>query len=99
MLGCTAFTNFSKSARVITVVQSTGVALLLAGRSQSPWIVITGASGATFGPGTSSFDSVGRGLRVGAGLVVWLMAVAVSIRQTTPCRILFKGYLRKILQG
>src|ERR1700746_1976101 len=99
MLGCTAFTNFSKSARVTIVLQSTGVALLFAGRSQSPCIVITGASGATFEPGISSFDSEGRGLRVGAGLVVVLLAVVASIRQTTPCRTLFKGNLRKICKS
>src|SRR6185312_4300945 len=96
MLGCTALINFSKSARVITVLQSTGVALLFGGRSQRPWIVITGASGATLEPGISSFDSEGRGFRVGAGFVVWLMAVVASSRQTTPSETLFKGYLRKI---
>jgi hypothetical protein len=58
--------------------------------------VITGASGATFDPGISSFDSEGRGLRVGAGLVVWPKAVVASIRQTTPNKTLFKGYLQEI---
>src|SRR5437763_16948320 len=94
MLGCTAFTSFSKSARVITVLQSAGVALLLGGFSQSPWTVITGASGATMEFGISSFESDARGLRVGAGFGVWPVAMAASSRQTTPCKTLFKEYLR-----
>ena len=69
MLGCTALATFSNSARVITVLQSDGVALLPAGFSQSPWTVTTGASAGTLDELSDVValfaGAAGRGLRVG----------------------------------
>src|SRR2546428_10897758 len=97
MLGCTAFTIFSNSARVMTILQSEGVALPPMGLSQRPCTVMTGASGATalelsLVPSELFAGAAGRGLTAGADELDWASARPANSRQTKPLRNTLKGF-------
>ena len=100
MLACTAFTTFSNSARVMMVLQSEGVALPPAGRSQSPCTVITGASGeiADFSleVACSAAGASGRGFSTGAEGLAWPSAKPASSKQTAPLRNIVKSSSRDL---
>ena len=85
--GRLAGATFSKSERVITVLQSDGVALLPPGFSHRPWIVMTGVSGAGVAfSGVACFSAgagSGRGFNAGAVEVDWPSAATASSRQAT----------------
>src|SRR5439155_18253583 len=85
--GRLAGATFSKSERVITVLQSEGVVAFPLGFSQRPWIVMTGVSGAGVALSGVACFSAGevsaRGFNVGEVEVDWPTAATASSRQAT----------------
>src|ERR1700733_2923049 len=107
ILGCTASSNLSNSARVITVLQFESSGFPAAGFGQTPLIVTTGASG-----GTLEASALPAGVAVplgaapgcwvagvGAGLAAWPQAMAASSKQTNPYSFIFDCSSTKIEKG
>src|SRR5215469_16731875 len=92
MLGWTTLRTFSNSARVMTLLQSDGVALDPGGLSHSPCTVITGLSGATVDAGEPVVcPSVVLGRGFSWGTSVWPIAQPTNRRYTQPLRLIVKN--------